>query len=88
MSSSLPAGPTDLDELVVRGDLLYRPAISVGVAEENEVSPIEMLHVAHLDSPAGKLIVRCLNIGNHHLYPLNRPRRRINHADADGDGAR
>ena len=48
----LPGGTTGLHDSVVGGQLLDRPAVAVGVAEENEVSPIEMLDVAHLDSPA------------------------------------
>src|ERR1700752_766906 len=40
--------------LAARRDLLYRPAVPVGVLEEHEAAPREVLHLADLDAALGR----------------------------------
>jgi len=52
------------------GQLLKRPGVAVGVAEEDERAPIHDLDVAGLDPAAAQLILQCLGVLDHHLQAL------------------
>src|SRR5215218_412320 len=73
--------------LLARRELLHGPAVAVGVAEEHEPAPREVLHLADLDAALEQLGARPLDVGDDELQPLHRPGRSIGDPLADGDRA-
>src|SRR5207244_8724084 len=68
-------------------DFLHGPAVAVGIAEEYEAAPGEVLDLAHLHAAAGELRARLLNVGDHQLQASVRAGRLRRDALADGDRA-
>src|SRR5437660_11781414 len=75
-------------ELRAGNDLLHRPRVAVRVAEVNEPSPRLLVDCAGLDSAAGKLLAKCLDVTDHNLQPFLRARCHLGDAGSDHDRAR
>ena len=58
--------------LAPRGQLLQRPGVAVGVAEEDEKPHGVFLHLADVDAPGDKLRAGRLNVGTTSCMPLDR----------------
>src|SRR5205807_10204194 len=56
---------------------LQRPAVAIGILEENEASPREHLNVAHIHAAVGQLAPRVLCIIDDHLQPVDGPGRHL-----------
>src|SRR3954469_26033056 len=69
------------------GDLLDRPAVAVGVGEEDEFAPGELLDVAELDTAPCELGSGVVGIVHDELQALHRARRRVNEALPQRDRA-
>src|SRR3954470_3975417 len=67
--------------------LLHRPAVAVGVAEEDEPAPVEVLHIADLDTAPGQLLARRFRIVHAELEALDGPRPHLAQPGADRDRA-
>src|SRR4029077_20276739 len=63
--------------------LLHSPAVTVGIAEENERAPRVVLNLADLDAPAGKLLPCLVDVGDDNLQPLHGTGHRVHDAGAD-----
>ena len=63
--------------LVAGRDLLYGPAVAVGVAEEDERAPVELLDLADIYPPLHELLPRCRHVRDDNLQALHRARWRI-----------
>src|SRR5204862_843187 len=82
------SGPRAARALVAHGELLHRPAVAVGVAEEDERPPGEVLDLAHLDPARDELGARSVDVRHDQLQALHRPGRDAHDAVAEGDRAR
>ena len=68
--------------------LLHAPRVAVGVAEEDERSPREHLHVAHLDPALGEMGSRLFDVVDDDLQACDRAGSGIGEPGADRDRAR
>jgi hypothetical protein len=73
--------------LTVVGDLLDRPSVAVGIAEEHESAPGEVLDIGNLEPPPRKLVPRSLDVLDHELKTLERARLHLGEPLTDGDRA-
>src|SRR3954454_17962410 len=78
---------TPLSELSARRQLLHRPAVAIGIAEEHERAPREFLHVADLDASLDEMSASLLDVRYHKLQAAYRSRRGIGDAFAHGNRA-
>src|SRR4051794_21852314 len=67
---------------------LHRPRVAVGVGEEREPAPGELLHRARLDAGLDELRARRLRVVHHDLQALERAGRRVGDPRPDRDRAR
>ena len=66
-------------------DLLDRPAVAVWIGEEDEPAPREVLDLAGVDAPAGKLVAGGDDVGDHELHPDDGAGCRIGDPGPDRD---
>src|SRR4051812_12835087 len=72
---------------VARLNRLHRPAVSVGVLEEHERAPGEVLDRRDLDAAPGQVAGRRLDVLHHELETLNRAGLGLHDPLADRDRA-
>src|SRR5579859_1215075 len=70
------------------GELLYRPAVAVRIAEKHKRAPGELLDLTDLHAPPDELRMRGVDIGDHHLQPTHGAWNSIREAFSQGDRAR
>src|SRR4051812_40438592 len=70
------------------GNLLHRPAVPVGILEEHEAAPWEVLHLADRDAARLQLVAGRVGVFDHQLQPLQRARLGRGDARADRNRAR
>src|SRR5438552_2892994 len=68
-------------DLVARGKLLHRPAVAVGIAEEHERAPREILDRADLDPSLEELLAGRVDVRDDQLQPLDGPGRHVPQPD-------
>ena len=98
----MSAAKTASTRLVVSGagrDLLYRPAVAVGVLEEDEPDVVEWIghrsgvltedpYVTDRNAPCHQFLMRASDVGNYELQALEGPGGHLgNDPFADDDGA-
>src|SRR5262249_59594685 len=66
--------------LIALRDLLHRPAVAVGIVEEHERAPREVLDLADVDPALDELGARRLDVGHDDLQTPHRTRRHVTHA--------
>jgi Gpi18-like mannosyltransferase len=71
--------------LLLGGQLLQRPRVAVGVAEEDEGTPRLDVDLAGVDAAADQLFAGGRDVGDDDLDPLLRPRRHLGDAGAEHD---
>src|SRR5215212_4676157 len=79
--------PTVPRRLAALRELLYGPAVSVRVGEEDERAPVEFLDIARFDPPLDELRARGVDIGDDELKALDGPRRHLVEPGPDRDRA-
>ena len=55
------------------GQLLERPAVAVGVGEEDEPAPLHLVDLAHRDAATRQLGAYGVGVRDHHLHVVERP---------------
>jgi AMP-binding enzyme len=68
-------------------DLLHCPAVAVGVGEEEEAAPGEVLDVADLDAAGEQLLAGAVDVADHELQALERAGCHLVGAAGEGDRA-
>src|SRR4029077_15063902 len=69
-----------------RRNRLHRPAVAVGIAEEDELAPRELLDLADLHTPRGQFVVCGLDVADDHLHTLHGAWRSLCDTFADDNG--
>src|SRR5205823_6326528 len=89
-SSEGPCGRADAAQVagLPSWKLLDGPAVAVGVLEEHERTPREVLDLADIDAALDELGTRRTDVGNNHLESLNDARPHVREPRPDGDRAR
>src|SRR3954469_15898816 len=75
-------------QLVALRDLLHGPAVSVGVLEEDEPPPRELLDLAGLHAALEEVRAGGVGVGDDELQALDRARLGLHDPGADRDRAR
>ena len=83
-----PAARASAPRSAARRDLLHGPAVAVGVAEEEEAAPREVLDVAGLGAAGAELGPRRLDVVDDELQAVREPGSVSTTPGPDGDGAR